>query len=299
MPIFLNDFSHSSTSQHGEDGILKKIFEAIGVENRTLVDVGAFDLKNLSNVYSFWKEAGWRAVLVEGNPVYYARMKKQGAPPNVTLLNCFVSPKGEACLDRLLGESGLPANLDLLSIDVDGVDYHIWKNLDSLKPRVVVIEFNPTIPPHLSVVALEKGSFLGSSAKALMELGKAKGYALVACTKTNLFFVWKEFSNLFQYANDLEKLMDISAINYVMTSYDGGLFYSNKFFPYGYNPFSNQPLSGMENSGQYFIPNQSLGFYIGLKIKYGWLWLKQNIFKPVYLSVISLKITIKNQTWLR
>lgn len=289
MSIFLNEFQSSATSQHGENGILEKLFQAIGVENRTLVDVGAFDLKKLSNVYPLWNQAGWRAVLVEGNPVYYGRMKKEGVPANVTLINRFVKPKGEASLDRLLGELNVPARLDLLSVDVDSVDYHIWKNLNLFKPRAVIIEYNPTIPPHLSVVPAEHGSFVGSSAKALLELGKSKGYALVACTKTNLFFVWEEFAGFFQYVNDLDKLMDPFAINYVMTSYDGGLFYSNPFFPYGYNPFSKQPHFGIENRRHYFFPNPSFWFYVGLKMKYAGLHLRRVLLKPVYFLLRYLK----------
>ena len=38
----------------------------------------------------------------------------------------------------------VPGEVDLLSIDIDGMDYHIWDTIsDRLNPRVVVIETRP------------------------------------------------------------------------------------------------------------------------------------------------------------
>ena len=42
--------------------------------------------------------------------------------------------------------------LDLLSIDIDGNDYYIFESLARLKPELVVIEFNPTIPNDVMFV---------------------------------------------------------------------------------------------------------------------------------------------------
>ena len=38
--------------------------------------------------------------------------------------------------------------IDLLSIDIDGNDYHVWKAIDVINPRVVVIEYNAKFTPH-------------------------------------------------------------------------------------------------------------------------------------------------------
>ena len=36
--------------------------------------------------------------------------------------------------------------IDLLSIDIDGNDYHIFESLKKLRPRLIICEYNPTIP---------------------------------------------------------------------------------------------------------------------------------------------------------
>jgi hypothetical protein len=46
---FLNAFARDIASQCGEDGIIQKIFEIIGCENRWCVEFGAWDGMKYSN----------------------------------------------------------------------------------------------------------------------------------------------------------------------------------------------------------------------------------------------------------
>lgn len=292
LSVALNDYKRDITSQGGENGIIEKMFEVIGVHHRVLVDVGAFDLKRLSNVQPLWQDGGWRAVLIEGNRIYYERMRKQEIPSHVTLLNVYAEAQGCASLDNVLRSLALPQGFDLLSIDVDGIDYHLWKHVEYFKPRAVIIEYNPTIPPHLSIVGKEKRNYVGASARALTNLGIVKGYALAACTSTNLFFVLSEYASSFKDAGDLDALFDFSALNYAMTSYDGGLFYSNRRFPYGYTPFSHEARRHLEDSSGIYIPSHRLLFYGLLKAR-GWLRrMKREILKPVYLWFAGIGVLV-------
>ena len=45
-------------------------------------------------------------------------------------------------VDQLIKQSGFAGDIDLLSLDLDGVDYWIWKAMESVSPRVVVAEYN-------------------------------------------------------------------------------------------------------------------------------------------------------------
>ena len=64
----------------------------------------------------------------------------------------------EKTLSAILSEANpqvrLSPDFEFLSIDVDGADYWLWESLRDThwKPRVVVIEFNPTIPNHIDFV---------------------------------------------------------------------------------------------------------------------------------------------------
>ena len=64
---------------------------------------------------------------------------------------------------------------------MDGVDYHILDSLSTYLPKIICIEFNPTIPNECSYIQPKSMAIKhGNSAKALTDLAKSKGYELVA-----------------------------------------------------------------------------------------------------------------------
>jgi len=202
----LSTFAKNVYSQFGEDGILAAVFGKIGEGSRTCVEFGAWDGRYLSNT-GHLVEQGWRGVFIEGHPERFRDLEKSYAGnPRVTTLNRYVEadPNSESALTNLLNAAAVPTDFDLLSIDIDGNDYHIWKTLaPEFMPRVVVIEFNPSIPNDIifiqdSVPSLHQGSSLA----ALVELGREKGYELVATTDCNAFFVRSSLFAQFDIADN-------------------------------------------------------------------------------------------------
>ncbi|MQC26261.1 MAG: hypothetical protein DWG76_02275 [Chloroflexi bacterium] len=184
-------FKRNFTSQSGEDGILQELFKRLAVDIGWCVEFGAWDGVTLSNTWSLWHEKGWQAALIEGDP-QKAELLNQNVEgfQGVHALNSFVSHTGPTRLDRVLASLPIPPDFELLSVDVDGDDYHIWNGVRKYQPKVVVIEFNSSIPPHMSYIDKVKSPMhVGSSAKALLDLAHQKGYQLAACTATNLIFV--------------------------------------------------------------------------------------------------------------
>jgi hypothetical protein len=109
----------------------------------------------------------------------------------------FVEFDGPNRLDNLIGEANFPIDFDLLSIDIDGADYFIWESVN-FRPRVVIVEFNETIPNDVIFVQAKSMQInQGASLLALIELGKQKGYELICATVCNAIFVLKEFYPLF------------------------------------------------------------------------------------------------------
>ena len=102
-------------------------------------------------------------------------------------------------------ENKFVGEVDLLCIDIDGVDYWIWKAIEVIQPRLVVVEYQDTLGPDRSwTVSYEEDfnvhdyainkqhyNYCGASLRAFVRLGKQKGYQLVGCNKggCNAFFV--------------------------------------------------------------------------------------------------------------
>jgi hypothetical protein len=90
-----------------------------------------------------------------------------------------------------------------------------------LRPRVIICEYNPTIPADIDIYATY-GSNFGASATALTRIAKAKGYKLAALTLTNCIFVFEDDApKLAGYANDIDNLRNDESLIYLMTSYSG------------------------------------------------------------------------------
>jgi len=116
----------------------------------------------------------------------------------ITTLCKEVSPKN---VNQVFEAAGVPTNLSVLSIDIDGQDYWVWDSLDpKFKPDVVVAEVNSNFGLK-KFVTEELGSFQtpltetwGASIRAMEKLGNRKGYDLVHIDMAgvNAFFVRRD-----------------------------------------------------------------------------------------------------------
>lgn len=218
-------FSNNVASQFGEDGILQAIFEAVGVTNSFLVDCGAGDGNKFSNSWNLVHEKKWGGILIEADSDRFEKLKSQYLQrPDVSCAHLCVGWGVENSLDQILFSNNSPKYFDFLSIDIDGNDYHVWDAMKNYRPRVVVIEFNPTIPADVSFVQ-EKREFVfqGSSLFSICELARNKGYELVAVTLVNAIFVEKELFLKFNISDNSPLVLktDISLETRLFQLYDG------------------------------------------------------------------------------
>lgn len=217
----LQAFKKNITSQNGEDGIIEKIFEIIGCQNKVCVEFGACDGRFLSNTWNLRVNKGWKGILIEADPVKAKRLCKDY--PGDHCINRYVSHEGPSSLDNILGSLyiDIPQNFDLLSIDVDGNDYHIWKSFKNYSPSVVIVECNPTIPPYVELAGDPNNTDIGCSALALVKLAHKKRYKLVAMTKCNLFFVQDTKIHPVELPEvNLFDVFDYSALSTIVSTFD-------------------------------------------------------------------------------
>lgn len=235
----LNTYRNSITSQYGEDGIIKEILNRIGTKNKTCVEFGAGPGKDSSNTWDLISSYGWRGILIELQEKPVEKWKKETQNYNVTILNQFVQTNGENSLDCILGKEKVPLDIDLMSIDIDGDDYHIFKEIKIYRPRIIVIEYNSTIPPQTELVQdLGEKDPYGASARSLLKLAHEKGYKLATTTTTNCIFVAKEeFDKLSIIEPRIEEVFDTSNLTYLISTYGGSNFLMGSHRPPAYSWF--------------------------------------------------------------
>jgi len=187
-------FRHNNTSEHGENGIIERIFATIGEESKWCVELGALNGVHGSNVWSLIHVRGWSGVLIEADKTQFEKLQREYAHfPHAHCINAYVSFEGSQSLDSIFATTQLPKTFDFFSLDIDGNDYHLWESLIEYRPRVMVVEFNPSIPNDVAFVQpRDMRVFQGASLRSLVELAKKKGYELVAANEVNAFFVLRE-----------------------------------------------------------------------------------------------------------
>ena len=229
----LNNFKKKIYSQNGEDGIIEEILNRLGKEvDYTCCEFGAWDGIWLSNVYNLIKNKGYKGLYIEADEKKFHKLKKNFEGKNVITVNKYVSFDGKDKLDEILLENNFNIDFDLLSIDIDGVDYHIFNSLEKFKPKIILIEFNPLIPNEVEFINKKDMKInQGSSALSLYNLAKEKDYTLVAATEVNLFFIHNNFVNKVIDIQDtkIDDIVDDKAYrNFIFVGYDGKIFTSKK-----------------------------------------------------------------------
>lgn len=215
----LSDYSSNVYSQSGEDGMITEVFRRIGPGDKICVEFGANDGLSCSNTANLWKLQGWRAFLIEANPDLMPQLSAQ-ATVTCTVLNTAVTAGGETCIDALLAADGFES-VDLMSIDVDGDDFWIFCPM-KVRPRLLVIEYNRTVPPHLDLQPTGPGNCFGIGALTLTEAAETRGYTLIGLSLSNLFFVRTEDAVHFaDLERGLDALLPPEAFMYLVTDYQG------------------------------------------------------------------------------
>jgi hypothetical protein len=204
-PLELLETEFRAYSQHGEDGILLYIFSLIGATSRKAVEICAGSGLEC-NTANLIIHHGWTALLADGDKgniqrgnAFYRRCRDTFAYPP-TLVHAWVTAEN---VNQILREHGFNGEIDLLSLDLDGMDYWIWKAIEIVQPRVVAVEFNSvlgfkrslTVPYSANFRAGVNGDkekfYSGASLPALVKLGREKGYRLIGSERwgVNAFFL--------------------------------------------------------------------------------------------------------------
>jgi FkbM family methyltransferase len=165
-----------SYAQFADDLVAAHLFNSVGVEKPTYLDIGAFDPVNDNNTYLFYL-AGCRGVLVEPNKAITERLKS--ARPGDTVLvagigtdetseadyfmldnpglNTFDREQAERIaretrhkirevvkmpllnINKVIAENFGGKAPDLISIDIEGLDFAVLRTLDFKKYRPKLI----------------------------------------------------------------------------------------------------------------------------------------------------------------
>ena len=208
----INDFEYQITSQNNEDGIINHIFDILKIDKLNFMEIG-FDYYQ-NNSLAVLKRCN-KGLFIDGDnkkAIILRNVLKLFYPAKkITVQNALVD------IDNInqIKEQNFnnQEEIDFLSIDVDGIDYYLLKEIN-FKPKLICIEYNFWFGKDLSCAVPYKknysinslSNYVGASLKALTELANSKGYHLIALDSAciNAFFIRDDLKHNFEILN-LEK----------------------------------------------------------------------------------------------
>lgn len=225
-------------SQWGEDGIIDWLIERLPGIPKTFVEFGVENYLEANTRMLLWLR-NWRGLIIDGSEENIADVKKQDVAWRFNLSSvCAFIDKDN--INHLIESSGLRGDIGLLSIDIDGNDYWVWKNIAAISPVLVVCEYNAVYGDLKRITTPYKADFrrnaahfsnlyFGASLPALIDLGKEKGYSFVGTNSNgcNAFFVRNDsavdilsnLKNIASFASQFRESRDESGqLNFISNS---------------------------------------------------------------------------------
>lgn len=211
-------------SQNNEDGIIQYLIKSLNLKNIKFVEIGTEDYLESNTRYLF-ETMRCDGLIVD--PLYNLKKKvkknlKNYWKNNIRIDNQFVTSKN---INLILEKNNFSNNIDLFSIDIDGIDYWIIKKLKKNISKIFIAEYNPYFGSELEVTVPDINNFdrtsyhysnlcWGVSLKALIKVMTEKNYTFVGSNdlRNNAFFISNDyinnikikkpnFDNLFEFTN--------------------------------------------------------------------------------------------------
>lgn len=198
----LADHEFRVFSQWGEDGIVQFLLRHVDCENTTFVEFGVEDYTE-ANTRFLLVNNNWTGLVIDSNGADIERLKQSPLcwRYGLMVVHSYITAEN---INEILTANGFTGEIGLLSIDIDGNDYWVWRALNAVNPVIVIVEYNHRFGIDAAVTIpydkdFQRGKdypaiYFGASLKALCALAADKGYGFVGCNSNgvNAFFVRRD-----------------------------------------------------------------------------------------------------------
>jgi len=195
-------------SQWGEDGIIQFLINKIKIKNKIFIEFGVQNYKE-SNTRFLLVNNNWSGLIIDGSKEFIDFIKNDEIywRYDLTAINAFITREN---INSLISEYSQEEEIGILSIDIDGNDYWILKEINTIKPSIIICEYNSIYGNSLSLTVPYNAAFdrtkahysnlyWGASLQALCDIADEKGYFFIGSNSAgnNAFFVRKDLSGDF------------------------------------------------------------------------------------------------------
>jgi hypothetical protein len=196
----LKDYEFKVFSQWGEDGIIQHLCKSVTIKHRTFIEFGV-ECFFQSNCRFLQMKDNWSGFVIDGSSENIRKLKDSYFywKYDLQAIAAFITREN---INELLAKSGFDEDLGILSIDIDGNDYHVLDAIKHFRPRILICEYNSVFGGVRTISIPYDAAFnrtrshysnlyFGASLAAITHLANIRGYSLVGTNSAggNAFFV--------------------------------------------------------------------------------------------------------------
>jgi len=202
-----NENEFKCFSQFGEDGIIQYLINNINLSNKKFIEFGVENYEE-ANTRFLLENDNWSGLIIDSSENNINFIKKQDYywKHEIRAVKSFIKVEN---INQVIKDNKFEGKIGILSIDIDGNDYWILKEIEVVTPDILIVEYNSLFGAKKSVTIKYKENYnrnnqkgvqkliYGCSLAALVNLCLQKGYSLV-CTNSNgnnAFFVRNDLLN--------------------------------------------------------------------------------------------------------
>lgn len=186
-------------SQFGDDGIIQWLVQQLPSINKTFIEFGVENYRE-SNTRFLLVNNNWSGFVMDGSQENISAIKSEQLYTffDLQAVCSFITSEN---INALLSGTGFNSEPGILSIDIDGNDYWVWKAITGIRPAIIICEYNSlfgfnhpyTIPYEDSFVRGTQYPFnyYGISLLSACHLAGEKGYSFIGCNSAgnNAYFI--------------------------------------------------------------------------------------------------------------
>ncbi len=212
----LDQLNYSVFSQKNEDAILQFLLKVLNIKKPKFVEIGTqnYEISNTRYIFETMRSEGLIIDKMENLENEVNKIIKFWKN-ELFVENVGVTTEN---INDILKKNNFDNNLDIFSIDIDGIDYWIIKSLKAKISKIFVAEYNPYFGPELQITVPNLKNFertnyhysnlcWGTSLKALINLMKEKNYTFIGSNllRHNAFFINNDYLDKFKIQIPNEK----------------------------------------------------------------------------------------------
>lgn len=202
----LNELDYKVYSQNGEDGIIDYLISQLNIQKPKFIEIGVGDYTEANTRFLF-ERTSCEGLIVDIINNFETEVKKNLSiwKGNLQIVEKKIEPQN---LISTLKDKNFYEKIDLFSLDIDGYDYWVLKELPKNFSKIIIAEFNPYFGSELQITVPYKKDFnrsnyhpsnlcFGASLKAIIKLLADKNFKFIGTNlfRNNAFFINEDYKD--------------------------------------------------------------------------------------------------------